>query len=69
MLLKILGFSYLLMIQTCLIRESSTFEPSFYSHKTKLAGVRYEIAISIDSGIAVWASGPYKWRVDRFMNI
>lgn len=39
------------------IQEPQPFNPKWYSHKFKAAGVRYELGLSIGSGDVVWASG------------
>jgi DDE superfamily endonuclease len=43
----------------CPIREPSEFSGRWYSHKFKGAGLRYEVAICIQTGWVVWANGPY----------
>ena len=43
----------------CPIQEPSEFSGRWYSHKFKGAGLRYEIAICIQTGWVVWANGPY----------
>ena len=40
---------------------------SWYSHKFKKSAVRYEIAVSIQSGDIVWASGP--WPAGQYPDI
>lgn len=35
------------------------FNPAWYSHKFKGAGVRYEVAASIQTGDIVWLNGPF----------
>lgn len=35
------------------------FDPTFYSHKFKDSGVRYEVGLCIRTGWIVWISGPY----------
>jgi len=42
-----------------LIQEPSPFDPQYYSHKFKHAGVRYEIGICIKTGWIVWVMGPF----------
>lgn len=39
------------------IQEPIPFDKKWFSHKTKSAGLRYEIGISIGTGEVVWASG------------
>lgn len=41
------------------INEPSPFSPGWYSHKFKGAGVRYEVALSINGGDIVHVSGPF----------
>ena len=41
------------------IREPSYFEPGWYSHKFKGAGLRYEMGVCIQTGWIVWMNGPY----------
>lgn len=41
------------------IQEPSPFSPSWFSHKFKSAGLRYEIAISTVGDI-VWINGPFQ---------
>ena len=41
------------------IQEPSPFAPGWYSHKYKTAGVRYEVAVSINGGDIVWTNGPF----------
>jgi DDE superfamily endonuclease len=43
----------------CPIREPSEFSGRWYSRKFKGAGLRYEVAICIQTGWVVWANGPY----------
>jgi hypothetical protein len=40
------------------IREPSPFNKKWYSHKMNGPGVRYEIAICIQTGVPVWTNGP-----------
>ena len=42
------------------IKDPSPFSTSWYSHKYKGPGVRYEVAICIATGWIVWFSGPYR---------
>lgn len=44
----------------CPIQEPSLFSSEWYSHKLNGPGVRYEIAVSLHSAKAVWASGPFQ---------
>ena len=41
------------------IQEPSPFSSMWYSHKTKGAALRYEIAICIQTGWIVWTCGPF----------
>ncbi len=41
------------------INQPTPFWKGWYSHKFKSAGVRYEVAISIQSGDIVWIHGPF----------
>jgi DDE superfamily endonuclease len=41
------------------IREPTPFSPRWFSHKTNGPGVRYEIAIAIQTGEPVWINGPF----------
>ena len=41
------------------IQEPSPFSPKWFSHKFKGAGVRYEVAICIQTGEPVWINGPF----------
>ena len=41
------------------ISEPSPFSPSWYSHKFKGPGVRYEVALSINGGDIVHTNGPF----------
>jgi hypothetical protein len=41
------------------INKPTPFSPSWYSHKFKGPGVRYEVAICIATGWIVWLNGPY----------
>jgi hypothetical protein len=43
----------------CPIQEPSPFSPGWYSHKFKGPGVRYEVAVCIQTGWIVWVNGPY----------
>ena len=42
-----------------MIKEPGPFDPAWYSHKSNGAGVRYEIASSIETGLMVWINGPF----------
>lgn len=39
--------------------EPSPFSPSWYSHKTNRAGLRYEVGLSVRKANIVWANGPF----------
>ena len=41
------------------INEPQPFDRMWYSHKFKGAGVRYELAICLQTGDLVWCNGPY----------
>ena len=41
------------------IFEPSPFSGKWFSHKFRSAGLRYEIAVSIERGRLVWVNGPY----------
>lgn len=41
------------------IEEPSPFSPTWYSHKFKGPGVRYEVALSINGGDIVHINGPF----------
>jgi hypothetical protein len=41
------------------IFEPIPFDPKWYSHKINGAGLRYEIAICIQTGVPVWINGPF----------
>lgn len=41
------------------IDEPKPFDPKWYSHKFKAAGLRYEIGLNIRTGFIVWAFGGY----------
>ena len=46
------------------IYEPAPFSPSWYSHKFRGPGIRYEVALSIQGGDIVWINGPFacgKW--------
>lgn len=43
----------------CEIQEPSKFNKNWYSHKFNGPGIRYEIGLSIKSGLIVWVNGPY----------
>eukprot|EP00171_Calliarthron_tuberculosum_P005219 IDg5219t1 len=38
--------------------EPTVFDPSYYSHKIKRAGLRYEVGVSFNGDI-VWVNGPF----------
>jgi hypothetical protein len=42
------------------IYEPSPFSKDWYSHKFKAAGIRYEVAVCIQTGDIVWINGPFK---------
>lgn len=44
----------------CPIAEPSPFDPKWYSHKFKCAGLRYEVGVCIQTGWIVWVNGPYE---------
>ncbi len=41
------------------IQEPRPFSPKWYSHKFKGAGLRYEVALCIQTGWIVWVHGPF----------
>ena len=41
------------------IQEPTDFSKVWFSHKFKSAGLRYEVAIAIQTGHVVWTNGPY----------
>ena len=41
------------------IEEPSPFDPRWYSHKFKAAGLRYEVGVCIQTSEIVWTNGPY----------
>jgi len=43
----------------CPIQEPSPFSPKWYSHKFKSAGLRYEVAVSLQKGDICWVNGPF----------
>lgn len=43
----------------CRIQEPSPFSSDWYSHKFNGPGLRYEVAVSISSGLMCWVNGPY----------
>ena len=43
----------------CRITEPSPFSARWYSHKTRTAGLRYEVGVAISTGSIVWAHGPF----------
>jgi hypothetical protein len=43
----------------CPIREPQEFSSRWYSHKFKGAGLRYKVALCIQTGWIVWKNGPY----------
>lgn len=42
------------------IQEQEHYPKSWYSHKFKGAGVRYEVGLSIETSDIVWIEGPYR---------
>jgi DDE superfamily endonuclease len=42
------------------IFEPQKFDRQWYSHKFKGPGIRYEVAVCIQTGDIVWVNGPYK---------
>ena len=42
------------------IKEPRPFSPSWYSHKFKGPGVRYEVGVCIATGWIVWINGPFR---------
>ena len=54
-----------------LIPEPSPFNPSYFSHKFGHAGLRYEVAICIQTGDIVWTNGPFpcgSWNDKKIFN-
>lgn len=43
----------------CPVQEPQFFDRRYYSHKFKRAGLRYEVAVSLDTADIVWVHGPY----------
>lgn len=43
----------------CKIYEPNPFDPKWFSHKFKHAGLRYEIGLSLRKGYIVWAFGGF----------
>jgi hypothetical protein len=43
----------------CRICEPTPFNPKWYSHKFKGAGLRYEVGVCIQTGWICWTNGPY----------
>lgn len=41
------------------IQEPRPFSKKWYSHKFKTAGLRYEVAVCINTGHIVWINGPF----------
>ena len=41
------------------IYEPTPISPSWFSHKFRAAGVRYEIGVSVEKGDIVWLHGPF----------
>ena len=44
----------------CPIQEPIPFDPQWFSHKFRGPGLKYEIAVCIQTGDIVWANGPFK---------
>jgi len=44
----------------CPIQEPYPFDKKWYSHKFKGPGMRYEVAVAIQTGDIVWVYGPFK---------
>jgi hypothetical protein len=44
----------------CRIQEPTPFSKQWYSHKFKSAGLRYEVAVCIQTGYICWMNGPFK---------
>ena len=44
----------------CPIQEPKRFDKSYYLHKIRAAGLRYEVGVNIQTGDIVWVNGPYK---------
>jgi hypothetical protein len=42
------------------IEEPFPFDSGWCSHKFKAAGLRYEMAVCIQTGDIVWVNGPFK---------
>jgi hypothetical protein len=42
------------------IWEPTPFSKSWFSHKFKSAGLRYEVGVCIQTGDIVWVNGPFK---------
>lgn len=43
----------------CPINQPQPFNSRWYSHKFKSSGLRYEVAVCIQTGWIVWVNGPY----------
>lgn len=41
------------------IQEPIPFDPMWYSHKFKTAGVRYEVGVAVHTGDIVWVNGAF----------
>jgi hypothetical protein len=42
------------------VQEPHPFDRTYYSHKFRHAGLRYELATAIQTGWLVWTAGPYR---------
>jgi len=43
----------------CQVHETQPIDPSYMSHKLNKAAMRYEIAVLLNTGLAVWVNGPF----------
>jgi DDE superfamily endonuclease len=41
------------------LRDPTGYDKRFFSHKFKTAGLRYEMAVCIETGHIVWINGPF----------
>ena len=46
----------------CPVKEPYPFNPHYYSQKLNHAGLRFEIGLSISTGLIVWINGPFVCR-------
>lgn len=53
----------------CPVHGIHPFTPDMYSHKFNRAGLRYELGVSIHSGLIVWVSEPFKCAVHNDLSI